>query len=63
MLRGGSLGDTLTGRFQGGSYLDSMMRGTRSEAARQLQVWLAGDGAKWQIINFPQVLAAMPKWA
>jgi hypothetical protein len=31
--------------------------------ARQRQVSLVGGGAKWQITNLPQVLAAMAKWA
>ena len=38
-------------------------RGTRSAMARQRQVSLVGGGAKWQITNLPQVLAAMAKWA
>jgi hypothetical protein len=38
-------------------------RGSRSAMARQRQVSLVGDGAKWRITNLPQVLAAMAKWA
>jgi hypothetical protein len=38
------------------------LRGTRSAMARQRQVSLVGDGAKWRITNLPQVAAAMAKW-
>jgi hypothetical protein len=38
-------------------------RGSRSAMARQRQVSLVGDGAKWRITNLPQVVAAMAKWA
>ena len=38
-------------------------RGSRSAMARQRQVSLVGDGAKWRITNLPQVVEAMAKWA
>ncbi len=38
-------------------------RRTRLAMARQRQVSLVGDGAKWRITNLSQVLAAMAKWA
>jgi hypothetical protein len=38
-------------------------RHTRLAMARQRQVSLVGDGAKWRITNLSQVLAAMAKWA
>ena len=38
------------------------LRGTRSAMARQRQVSLVGDGAKWRITNLPRVAAAMAKW-
>jgi len=38
-------------------------RGSRSAMARQREVSLVGDGAKWQITNLRQVAAAMAKWA
>jgi len=38
-------------------------RGLRTAMARQRQVSLVGDGAKWRITNLPQVVAAMAKWA
>jgi hypothetical protein len=38
-------------------------RGSRSAMARQRQVSLVGNGAKWRITNLPQVLEAMAKWA
>jgi len=38
-------------------------RGSRLAMARQREVSLVGDGAKWRITNLPQVLAAMVKWA
>jgi hypothetical protein len=38
-------------------------RGSRLAMARQREVSLVGDGAKWRITNLPQVLAAMAKWA
>ena len=38
-------------------------RGSRSAMARQREVSLVGDGAKWRITNLPQVVEAMAKWA
>jgi hypothetical protein len=38
-------------------------RGLRSALAKQRQVSLVGDGAKWQITNLRQVSTAMEKWA
>jgi hypothetical protein len=38
-------------------------RGSRSALARQREVSLVGDGAKWQITNLHQVATAMAKWA
>jgi hypothetical protein len=38
-------------------------RGSRSAMARQRGVSLVGGGAKWRIINLPQVVEAMAKWA
>jgi len=37
-------------------------RGSRSALARQRQVSLVGDGAKWRITNLRQVAGAMAKW-
>ena len=38
-------------------------RGSRSAMARQREVSLVGDGAKWRITNLAQVVKAMAKWA
>jgi hypothetical protein len=38
-------------------------RGSRSAVARQRQVSLVGNGAKWRITNLRQVAEAMAKWA
>jgi hypothetical protein len=37
-------------------------RGSRSALARQCQVSLVGDGAKWRITNLRQGAGAMAKW-
>jgi len=39
------------------------LRGSRSAKARQRQVSLVGDAAKWRITNLPQVVQSMAKWA
>jgi hypothetical protein len=38
-------------------------RGSKTALARQREVSLVGDGAKWRITNLRQVAAAMAKWA
>jgi len=38
-------------------------RGSRSAMARQRQVSLVGDGARWRITNLRQVAGAMAQWA
>jgi hypothetical protein len=37
-------------------------RGSRSALARQRQVSLVGDGAKWRFTNLRQGAGAMAKW-
>ena len=43
--------------------LKALRDGTRSAEELQREASLVGDGAKWEITNFPQVLAAMATWS
>jgi hypothetical protein len=43
--------------------LKQLREGTRSAEELQREASLVGDGAKWKITNFSQVLAAMGKWS
>ena len=43
--------------------LKALRDGTRTAEELQREASLVGNGAKWEITNFSEVLAAMGKWS
>ena len=43
--------------------LKSLRDGKRTAAELQKEASLVGDGSKWEITNFSQVLAGMARWS